>query len=94
MVVIVLTGENIIPFEIKYRNSHTKSKDLPGLMKLCKKYPIKRAYIITQSLSDFGPFKNSDFPETAFMKIPAALLCYWLGNFEAEKNNSDELQLF
>lgn len=91
---VITQGENIIPFEIKYRNTHTKSKDLPGLMKLCKKYNIKRAYIITQSCSDFGPFKNSDLPETEFMKIPAAFLCYWLGKFEAEKNNSDELQLF
>ncbi len=91
---VITQGENIIPFEIKYRNTHTKPKDLPGLMKLCKKYNIKRAYIITQSGSDFGCFKNSDLPETSFMKIPAALFCYWLGKFEVEKNNRDELKLF
>lgn len=83
-------GKNIIPFEIKYSNSHTHVKDLPGLMKLCKKYNIKKAYIVTQSLTDFGPFKNPDLSATEFMKIPAALLCYWLGKFDSEKNTRDE----
>ena len=91
---VITYGETILPFEIKYRNHHTKVKDLPGLMKLCKKYHVKRAYIVTQSMADFGPCKNADLPETEFMKIPAALLCYWLGKFESKKNNSEELQLF
>ncbi len=91
---VVTQGMLIIPFEIKYRNQHTKAKDFPGLVKLCKKYNIKRAYIVTQSLSDFGPFKSPDLPETELMKIPAALLCYWLGKFELEKSTQNEPQLF
>ncbi len=49
--------------------------------------------VVTQSLTDFGPFKNPDFPETEFMKIPAVLLCYWLGKFESQKKMGDELKL-
>ncbi|MBS0351324.1 MAG: ATP-binding protein [Proteobacteria bacterium] len=91
---VISYGEHIIPFEIKYRNQHNKTKDLSGLMKLCNKYHVKHGYIVTQSMSDFGTFKNHDLPETEFIKIPAALLCYWLGKFESEKSNHKELQLF
>ena len=88
------SDNTIIPFEIKYRNSHTRVGDLRGLMKLCKKYSAKRAYVVTQLITDLGPFENPDLPETRFMKIPAALLCYWLGKFESEQNGPTEIKLF
>ena len=92
---VTIQGNNtIIPFEIKYRNKHTRPRDFPGLMKLCKKYSPERAYIVTQSITDFGPFENQDLPKTRFMKIPASLLCYWLGKFESEPNDSKEFNLF
>jgi uncharacterized protein len=92
--VTMRSDNTMIPFEIKYRNNHTRIGDLHGLMKLCKKYSAKRAYVVTQSITDFGPFENPDLPETRFMKIPAALLCYWLGQFESEHNGPTEIKLF
>lgn len=84
-------GEEIIPFEIKYRAQHTGAADLQGLLELCQTKSIERAYVVTKSLSDFGLIENlpNNCP-TRIMKIPAALLCYWMGEHELLQSTSSE----
>ena len=82
---IAETKGEIIPFEIKYRNQHTEAKDLKGLMKFCQEKKVKRAYVVTKSLDDFGIMKEDS--DSAIMKIPAPLLCYWMGESEQSVNH-------
>lgn len=78
-------GGQLIPFEVKYRAQHTGPRDLKGLLELCRQKAINRGYVVTKSLDDFGVI--ADLPETQsrIMRIPAALLCYWMGAMEVEK---------
>lgn len=75
-------GGQIIPFEVKYRAQHTGLRDLKGLLELCHQKSIERGYVVTKSLDDFGTF--ADLPDTAtrILRIPAPLLCYWMGESE------------
>jgi uncharacterized protein len=75
-------GNKITPFEIKYRTQHTDARDLKGLIELCRKKSVERAYVVTKSLDDFGLLNDTHLPDTQMMKIPAALLCYWTGKRE------------
>lgn len=47
---------------------------------------IDRGYVVTKSLDDFGTIDldAADLPDTAtrILRIPAALLCYWMGEAE------------
>ncbi len=80
---IAETNNQIIPFEVKYRLQHTARQDLKGLIELCNKKSIKRAYVITKSSSDFGLLDLSG-TEIQIMRIPAPLFCYWLGENKAD----------
>jgi len=75
-------GGALIPFEVKYRAQHTGLRDLKGLLELCQQKSIDRGYVVTKSLDDFGAIK--ELPDTAarIMRIPAPLLCYWMGASE------------
>lgn len=83
-------GGELIPFEVKYRAQHTGVRDLKGLIELCRAKRIARGYVITKSLSDFGPMQGLPRPapdaaqtdETRIMRIPAPLLCWWMGATE------------
>jgi len=82
-------GGEIIPFEVKYRAQHTGARDLKGLMELCQTKRIPRGYVITKSLDGFGPRQGSapsvtdaEAAGTRIMRIPAPLLCYWMGAAE------------
>lgn len=79
-------GGHLIPFEVKYRERATGKRELKGLLQLCEEKQMERAYIVTKSLADFGPLKG--VPETIrtqIMRIPATLLCYWIGEAESEE---------
>lgn len=82
-----VNGE-IIPFEVKYRAQHTGPDELKGLMELCEQKQIARGYVVTKSISDFGVMKDRGKSSekrghaTDIMRIPATLLCYWLGAIE------------
>ena len=57
------------------------------LIELCEQKRISRGYVVTKSLDDFGvmaglPARQDDQPQTQITRIPAALLCYWMGAFE------------
>lgn len=83
-------GGEVIPFEVKYRAQHTGVRDLRGLIELCRTRRIARGYVITKSLDDFGPLEGlpppaqGEDPVTQIMRIPAPLLCYWMGAMELE----------
>lgn len=78
----------IIPFEVKYRAQHTGVRELKGLIELCESKRISRGYVVTKSLDDFGlmtapqPARGSGQAPTQIMRIPAPLLCYWMGATE------------
>lgn len=76
-----------IPFEVKYRAQHTGVRELKGLIELCTSKHISRGYVVTKSLNDLGPLTGlpaptGETPATQIMRIPAPLLCYWMGASE------------
>ncbi len=75
-------GDRLIPFEVKYRSQHTNLADLKGLLELCQKKSIEYAYVATKSLDDFGLLETKNSVNTKIMRIPAPLLCYWMGELE------------
>ncbi|MDP3559545.1 MAG: ATP-binding protein [Legionellaceae bacterium] len=77
-------GEQIIPFEVKYRTQHTDIRALKGLFELCQKKSITHGYVVTKSLEDFGALTPPSPLKTKIMQLPAALLCYWMGAAELE----------
>ncbi len=83
----------LIPFEVKYRAQHTGARELKGLIELCQSKQIARGYVVTKSLDDFGPMLEMPAPATGkqssatqIMRIPAPLLCYWMGASELPQN--------
>lgn len=75
-------GGQLIPFEVKYRAQHTGLRDLKGLLELCQQKKIERGYVVTKSLDDFGVIKDLPDTDARIMRIPAPLLCYWMGESE------------
>ncbi len=75
-------GGQVIPFEVKYRAQHTGLRDLKGLLELCQQKSIERGYVVTKSLDDFGVFAGLPDTATRILRIPAPLLCYWMGESE------------
>lgn len=73
---------------MKYRAQHTSVRELKGLMELCESKRISRGYVVTKLLDDFGPIaglqpaQGGDSGSTQIMRIPAPLLCYWMGATE------------
>ena len=92
-------GGELIPFEVKYRAQHTGARELKGLIELCQAKRIARGYVVTKALDDFGPMQglpvsSPDSASTAsaaakqIMRIPAPLLCYWMGATELPTGES------
>lgn len=80
----------LIPFEVKYRTQHTGLGDLKGLLELCQQKSIHRGYVVTKSLDDFGIIADLPDTTTRILRIPAPLLCYWMGVSElTEEQQSD-----
>jgi len=82
-------GGEIIPFEVKYRTQHTDARDLKGLLELIKAKALTRGYVVTKSLSDFGILMEHDEVARRVMRIPAPLLCYWMGRSELDAVSSE-----
>ena len=85
--VVAEFGDHLIPFEVKYRAAHADPRQLKGLIELCKTKAVERAYVVTKSLDDFGLLASPDDVATRIMRVPAPLLCYWMG--EAETHSSE-----
>lgn len=80
-------GGELIPFEVKYRAQHTGARELKGLVELCQSKRIERGYVVTKSLDDFGLMQGLA-AGTQVMRVPAPLLCYWMGATELPGPNS------
>ncbi|ABS77543.1 ATP-binding protein [Coxiella burnetii] len=88
-----LVGEvnnEVIPFEVKYRSTSTNIRQLKGLLELCQKKSISRAYVITKSLDDFGLLNSTKLSHVRIMRIPAPLFCYWMGEMELSQTRSPD----
>lgn len=86
---IIETPEELIPLEIKYKNLRLTFDEIPALIHFCqKKTSIKQAYVVTKSHQDLGLLKNHQHSCGAnMMRIPASILCYWLGESEIKQQN-------
>jgi predicted AAA+ superfamily ATPase len=78
----------VIPFEVKYRAQHTGVRELKGLLELCSRKSVERGYVITRALDDFGVMDDA-LGGCKIMKLPAPLLCYWMGAAELDRVRSD-----
>ncbi len=72
-----------IPFEVKYRNEPSL-KEVPGMLEFMADKNIPRGYVITKLPDDFGPLHKEHAIGKKILKIPAPLLCYWMGKNELE----------
>ncbi len=82
----------LVPFEVKYRGpAHTGMGDLKGMVAFCAVHDVKRGYVITREMSDFGELPTQPGESrTRLMKIPAPLACYWLGRSELDSAQPDD----
>ena len=78
---IAEVNNQFIPFEVKYRAQHTGVRNLKGLQEFCQTKSIDHGYVITKSLDDFGLLRLPNI-NTKIIRIPAPLLCYWMGETE------------
>ncbi len=76
-------GSEIIPFEVKYRSRSPSPADLKGLFEMAHQKQLERAYVVTKETDDIGVLASKASP-VAIMRIPAPLLCYWMGSTELE----------
>jgi predicted AAA+ superfamily ATPase len=76
---VAKVGDELIPFEVKYRSQQTGVRDLKGLLELCEERKIERAYVVTKSLDDFGLISGLQEKSAKIMRVPAPLVCYWMG---------------
>ncbi len=80
-------GDKIIPFEVKYQSGETGLADIAGLTELSrKKESVREGYVVTKSAQDIGPILAGDIP-ARWMRIPASLFCYWLGESEQQQKS-------
>ncbi len=77
----------LVPFEVKYRAQHTQSRDLKGLIELMLTKELPYGYVVTKAINDFGPLQTSAALPGRIMRIPAPLLCYWLGRSKSADNS-------
>jgi predicted AAA+ superfamily ATPase len=80
-------GDKIVPFEVKYRAQHTGLRELKGLVEFCTERKVKRAYVVTKSLNDFGVLPGTPKGSAKIMRVPAPLLCYWMGESETQTSS-------
>lgn len=78
--IIVKSPAYHFAFEIKYR-SHAEVQAKSGLALYCNAEKLKQAYLVTQQDTDFGV---TELPgvTTRFLRVPAHILCYLLGQAE------------
>ncbi len=81
--IVAEVNGRLIPFEVKYRGKNTNADDLTGLREFCVSKNVRRGYVITRRLSDFGVLRQQEKGvDFELLKLPAPLACYWLGRSE------------
>ena len=78
--VIVRSPKYILPFEVKYQE-RPNLRETSGLVTYCRLEKVKQAYWVTKLDRDFGLTEFTGL-ETEFLKVPAHILCYLLGQAE------------
>jgi len=78
--VIVRSPKYLLPFEIKYQEN-PNLRESSGLVVYCRLEKVKQAYWVTKLDKDFG-LTEFDGLDTKFLKVPAHILCYLLGQAE------------
>lgn len=78
--VIVRSPKYILPFEIKYQEN-PNLRESSGLVTYCRMENVDQAYWVTRQDKDFGLTEFAGL-ETRFLKVPAHILCYLLGQSE------------
>ena len=78
--IIVRSPAYVLPFEVKYK-ARPQLDAKSGLGIYCASENPKQGYLVTQRDADFGVTKLKDM-DTTFLKIPAYILCYLLGQSE------------
>jgi len=76
---IAEVGDQVIPFEVKYRSNLEGLKFFKGLTEFCQQKNVTHGYVVTRSMQDFGISPELSGGSRQILKIPAPLLCYWLG---------------
>lgn len=80
MDIIIRSPAYVLPFEVKYRQSPSLDKN-SGLGVYCLSERPKQAYLVTKRDADFSVTRLQGLG-TKFLKIPAYILCYLLGQSE------------
>ena len=83
--------ERYMPIEVKYRTRGSErlpdGRELKGLRAFCAQHGVGRAYLVTREPGDFGPVtlppQEGGNKPIEVMRVPAVLLCYWLGQAES-----------
>ena len=78
--IIVRSPAYVLPFEVKYRENPQLDKK-SGLGTYCLSENPKQGYLVTKRNKDFSATRLKG-TETDFLKIPAYILCYLLGQSE------------
>ncbi|MDA8412736.1 MAG: ATP-binding protein [Desulfobacteraceae bacterium] len=78
--VIVRSPKYILPFEIKYQEN-PNLRETSGLATYCRLEKVEQAYWVTRQDKNFG-LTEFEGLETKFLKVPAHILCYLLGQSE------------
>jgi predicted AAA+ superfamily ATPase len=78
--IIVRSPRYTIPVEVKYR-ARAPLNENEGIVRFCRGEKVQQAYWVTQIESDIG-IQRFDGLSTAFLRIPAHLFCYLLGQAE------------
>ena len=78
--IIVRSPAYVLPFEVKYQESPALDKK-SGLGTYCSSENPKQGYLVTKRDADFAVAQLKGI-ETKFLKIPAYILCYLLGQSE------------
>lgn len=80
-IVAAIKGQHI-PFEVKYRETETRARNLAGIIHFCEERKVQRGYVVTKNPGDFNVIQPEAAGGAQLLKIPAPLFCYWLGKSE------------
>jgi hypothetical protein len=78
--IIVKSPAYHLPFEVKYKEKAPLDRK-SGLAGYSQSENLAKAFLVTKSEEDFGMSRLQGI-ETEFLKVPAHILCYLLGQAE------------